>query len=42
MGKVCFICEKTSHEKALVSIEKDGDSKFVCVWCLPTLIHGAK
>lgn len=42
MEKVCFMCENTSHDKALVAIEKEGEAKFVCVWCLPTLIHGAK
>ena len=40
MENKCFICEKDSHEKALVAIEKDWESKFVCVGCLPTLIHG--
>ncbi len=42
MENKCFKCKKTSHEKALVAIEKDREAKFVCVWCLPTLIHGAK
>ena len=36
----CFMCENTSDEKVLVAIEKDGEASFVCVGCLPAVIHG--
>ena len=39
MENKCFMCECTSNEKVLVAIEKDSESKFVCVGCLPTVIH---
>ncbi len=42
MENKCFMCENTSHDKVLVAIEKEGEAKFVCVGCLPTVIHGAK
>ena len=40
MANKCFMCENTSEEKVLVNIEKDGEAKFVCVGCLPAIIHG--
>jgi len=42
MENKCFMCGNTSDKKALVAIEKDWEGQFVCVGCLPTLIHGAK
>ena len=39
MENKCFMCECTSNEKVLVAIEKDSEAKFVCVGCLPTVIH---
>jgi hypothetical protein len=40
MTNKCFMCDNTSNEKVLVSIEKDGEADFVCVGCLPAVIHG--
>ena len=40
MENKCFMCENTSHDKVLVQIEKDGEAKYLCVACLPTVIHG--
>ncbi len=40
MENKCFMCEKTSHDKVLVTIEKDWEAKYLCVGCLPTVIHG--
>ena len=40
MENKCFMCENTSRDKVLVQIEKDGEAKHVCVWCLPAVIHG--
>ena len=40
MENKCFMCEKSSHDKVLVKIEKAGEEKFVCVGCLPAVIHG--
>ena len=42
MENKCFMCENTSHDKVLVQIEKDWEGKYLCVGCLPTVIHGAK
>lgn len=39
MENKCFICENTSHDKVLVKIEKEGQDQYVCVRCLPTVIH---
>ncbi len=40
MENKCFMCGKNSHEKVLVQIEKEGEGNYVCVGCLPTVIHG--
>lgn len=40
MENKCFMCEVNSHEKVLVQIEREWEAKYVCVWCLPTVIHG--
>jgi hypothetical protein len=42
MENKCFMCENTSNEKVLVAIEKNWKGQFVCVGCLPTVIHGSK
>ena len=39
--KRCLICHATSEETVLLhGVERDGDI-WVCVRCLPRLIHGA-
>ena len=40
MENKCFMCENTSHDKVLVKIEKDWKDDYVCVACLPQVIHG--
>jgi hypothetical protein len=40
MENKCFMCEVDSHEKILVRIEENGEAKYVCVACLPSVIHG--
>lgn len=39
MKNKCFMCERNSHEKVLVRIEKDWEENYVCVSCLPQVIH---
>lgn len=36
----CFICHTTEDERVLLPCRNEGDDKFVCVTCLPALIHG--
>lgn len=38
--KECFICQATSEQKVLIPCEDKNESKWVCVSCLPPLIHG--
>lgn len=40
MQNKCFMCSNTSEEKVLVKIEKDWKDNYVCVACLPQVIHG--
>ena len=37
----CIECGATSDQKVLLSCVKDGEDTWVCVHCLPILIHGA-
>lgn len=37
----CTICQATSHERVLLYGEHRGKAIWVCVTCLPRLIHGA-
>lgn len=37
----CFRCETPEAESILIPCRKDGESLWVCVRCLPPLIHGA-
>lgn len=37
----CLLCDATSDKVVLLSCEKNGEQKWVCVRCLPILIHGA-
>lgn len=36
----CFICTITDKERVLLPCLHEGKDKFVCVRCLPSLIHG--
>lgn len=37
----CMECGATSDQKVLLSCVKDDSPTWVCVHCLPMLIHGA-
>jgi hypothetical protein len=37
----CFLCSATSDTRVLLKCEDEGKEKWVCVTCLPPLIHGA-
>ena len=37
----CSLCGKTSQEIPLLRGEQKGQPMWVCVHCLPMLIHGA-
>ncbi|MHB1390402.1 MAG: hypothetical protein ACYCXF_04085 [Thermoleophilia bacterium] len=37
----CLSCGNTSDKAVLLDCVKDGDPNWVCVHCLPMLIHGA-
>lgn len=36
----CQLCGRSEHEAPLFGARMDGTSKWVCVKCLPGLIHG--
>lgn len=36
----CFMCQSSSEDRVLLSCEEKGEEKWVCVRCLPPLIHG--
>lgn len=36
----CILCGRTSEERVLLQAEEKGRTVWVCVRCLPTLIHG--
>lgn len=40
-GQKCMECGSTSDGKVLIQCIKDGEEDWVCVHCLPILIHGA-
>lgn len=37
----CFNCRNTSNEAPLIKVEVKGVEQWVCVRCLPMLIHGS-
>jgi hypothetical protein len=37
---VCFVCGATGPGIVFLRCVHDGQEKFVCVRCLPVLIHG--
>ena len=41
MANACKECGTTSEERALLHCEIKGEEEWVCVGCLPRLIHGA-
>lgn len=36
----CFMCQTSEKETVLIYARKDGEFFWVCVRCLPVLIHG--
>jgi len=40
MKHKCFNCGSTSDDKVLLSCEYKNEDLYVCVRCLPVLIHG--
>lgn len=36
----CFVCNAQDSERVLLSCLHEGVQKYVCVRCLPVLIHG--
>ncbi|SMC75809.1 ATP-binding protein [Sporomusa malonica] len=36
----CSLCGITEHERPLLPIKSKGESDWVCVRCIPRLIHG--
>ena len=39
-GAKCMVCKITSAERVLLQAEDKGKPEWVCVRCLPILIHG--
>ena len=37
----CLVCQVTSEERVLLYAVKQNQDVWVCVGCLPRLIHGA-
>lgn len=37
----CLACGATSKDVVLLKCERNGEEEYVCVHCLPALIHGA-
>lgn len=40
MANKCFNCGNTSNDAPLLQVERGGKLEWVCVRCLPILIHG--
>ncbi len=40
MSAKCFVCGATDKERVCLKCVSEGAEKFVCVRCLPVLIHG--
>ncbi len=36
----CMLCKATSNERVLLQAQDKGKDAWVCVKCLPMLIHG--
>lgn len=41
MSAKCFVCGASDNERVYIKCLHEGTEKFVCVTCLPALIHGA-
>jgi predicted SprT family Zn-dependent metalloprotease len=41
MEHKCLNCGATSNQIVLISCEHKGEELYVCVKCLPVLIHGS-
>jgi hypothetical protein len=41
METKCFVCGRTDSGVVYLPCVHEGQNKFVCVRCLPPLIHGA-
>ncbi|MDP2167801.1 MAG: hypothetical protein Q8J64_05665 [Thermodesulfovibrionales bacterium] len=37
----CFVCGTEDKDRVYLKCMHEGKEKFVCVRCLPVLIHGA-
>ena len=42
MTAKCFVCGATDKERVCLQCVTEGVEKFVCVRCLPMLIHGGQ
>ena len=40
LGQTCFRCGASEQEAVLIPCRREGKSQWVCVRCLPPLIHG--
>lgn len=40
LGQICFRCGASEQEAVLIPCRHEGKSQWVCVRCLPPLIHG--
>ncbi len=40
-GSECIVCHCDSQERPLIPLLSKGENQWVCVGCLPMLIHGA-
>jgi len=38
--KHCFVCQSSGEGRVMLPCEHQGEAKWVCVRCLPPLIHG--
>lgn len=36
----CFLCGATEYDRHLLPVKSKGESEWVCVRCIPQLIHG--
>lgn len=40
MKATCFLCNISDKDRVLLPCRHEGADKYVCVRCLPVLIHG--
>lgn len=36
----CYLCGASEHDRPLLAVKTKGESDWVCVRCIPRLIHG--